>query len=298
MASFKNLTFLKVLASLAWADGELTHAELNQLKALYRKFNLRQSEIDQIKPYLRAPIPKKEEEALSRKLIAELNSAKERAEIRSALVSLVDADKKMHPAEKAFLKEFDQILENDNFTKRSFGKVRNIFSQVLFKPARERNPEMVQYFKARIQKQFELKSIDPDVEWSDNQYEACLLGALMNCVAFADEDFSEKETDVLADFFHNRFGFDLKTAYWICEISKKEQLEDFDFYEVVNEVNRVCSHNERLEFMQCLFKMGAADGLIGYEEVEEIRRVTKALKISHNDFINCKKKFREKKDGF
>ena len=32
MASFKHLTFLKVLAVIAWADGEMTESEKNILK--------------------------------------------------------------------------------------------------------------------------------------------------------------------------------------------------------------------------------------------------------------------------
>ena len=60
MSKFKKLTFLKVLTTVAWADGEVTQSELNILKTFYRKFDLSKSEIDELKPYLNAPISKKE----------------------------------------------------------------------------------------------------------------------------------------------------------------------------------------------------------------------------------------------
>ena len=64
MASFKHLTFLKVLAVIAWADGEMTESEKNILKKFYRTFGLGKDDIRQINPYLLAPIPKKEQERL------------------------------------------------------------------------------------------------------------------------------------------------------------------------------------------------------------------------------------------
>ena len=56
MSKFKKLTFLKVLTTVAWADGEVTQSELNILKSFYRKFNLDKNELDELKPFLNAPI--------------------------------------------------------------------------------------------------------------------------------------------------------------------------------------------------------------------------------------------------
>ena len=62
MSKFKKLTFLKVLTTVAWADGEVTQSELNILKSFYRKFDLEKNELDELKPYLHAPISNKEKD--------------------------------------------------------------------------------------------------------------------------------------------------------------------------------------------------------------------------------------------
>jgi len=49
MSYFKKLTFLKVLTTIAWADGEVTQSELNILKSFYRKFDLDKDELATIK---------------------------------------------------------------------------------------------------------------------------------------------------------------------------------------------------------------------------------------------------------
>ena len=61
MSYFKKLTFLKVLTTIAWADGEVTQSELNILKSFYRKFNLDKSDFAELKHYLAAPVSKKEQ---------------------------------------------------------------------------------------------------------------------------------------------------------------------------------------------------------------------------------------------
>ena len=98
MASFKNLTFLKVLATVAWADGEITESELNVLKKFYRKFNLEKRALDSLKPYLLAPIPKKEQDKLFRQLAAELDSESERQAVVAELEAMVNADQKIKAA--------------------------------------------------------------------------------------------------------------------------------------------------------------------------------------------------------
>ena len=158
MASFKNLTLLKVLATIAWADGEITESELNILKKFYRKFNLDKPALDSLKPYLLAPIPKKEQDKLFRQLAAELGSEDERQEVIAELEAMVNADQKIKDEERALLEEFSELLKKSNLTRRSFGKVRNFFQGKLFKPAHEKNPSLHKYFKSSVLQKLEMKN--------------------------------------------------------------------------------------------------------------------------------------------
>ena len=94
MSKFKKLTFLKVLTTIAWADGEVTNSELNVLKSFYRKFGLEKAETQELNRYLRAPLAKHEQEALFKQLISELNDSKERKEIVEGLQAMAQADNK------------------------------------------------------------------------------------------------------------------------------------------------------------------------------------------------------------
>ena len=81
MSYFKKLTFLKVMTTVAWADGEMTHSELNLLKSFIKKFDLDKNDVRELKPYLEAPVAKAHQDALFKQLIAELSSVEEKQEI-------------------------------------------------------------------------------------------------------------------------------------------------------------------------------------------------------------------------
>ena len=59
MSKYRKMTFLKVLTTIAWADGEVSQSEINIFKIFYKKFDLEKHEMDELKPYLLSPISKK-----------------------------------------------------------------------------------------------------------------------------------------------------------------------------------------------------------------------------------------------
>ena len=95
MSYFKKLTFLKVLTTIAWADGEVTQSELNILKSFYRKFDLDKDELAELRHYLAAPVSKKEQTELYDQLVHELSDENEKEEILTALESMEQATRRI-----------------------------------------------------------------------------------------------------------------------------------------------------------------------------------------------------------
>jgi len=294
MASFKHLTFLKVLAVIAWADGEMTESEKNILKKFYRKFGLEKNDIRQLNPYLLAPIPKKEQELLFKQLAAELSSQKEKEEIIAELESIANAHHNMKTEENELVEEFIRMLKETSFTRRSFGKVRNFFQATIFKPAHEKNPAVNRYFKNTILKKLELKMRDSnhtiDLE-NDHVYFICLFGALLASVAYVDDHFHEGEKKALQQILEERFDLSSGEQKLLFEVIAEQARHGFDFHEVVTEFNSRVSYNDRVSAVDCFWAIAAADGEISHAENEEVRRITKAMHVPHQVFKESKKKF-------
>ena len=293
MSKNEKFSLLRALAVVAWADGEITNSELNVLKNLYRKLNLSQDEIRQLQPYLRAPVSKQEQTALFKDLTAQMGSKKNRKEALAIVEEMAHADKKLKPQERELLDHLRNLLDNSTVTRRSFGKLKSFLKNTLFKPAREKNPEMVHYFKSTVLCHIEIlaqqsgKKIALD---EDQLYFLCLLGTLLASVAEVDEKFEESEKKALKKVLAERFEFNNQEWRLLFEVLETQAKQGFDFDEVIREFNRLTTYNDRLHFVDCFFAIGAADGDLSYEETEEIRRITKAMRVPHKYFIERKMK--------
>ena len=209
MSKFKKMTFLKVLTTVAWADGEVSQSEFNILKSFYRKFDLDKHELDELKPYLLAPLSKKEKDELYRQMIADLSSPKEKKEILNALEAMVDAHKRMKNDERELVNQFAGWLEKTSHTKRSFGRIRNLFQRTIFSQARVPNPDMEKYFKRKVLKKIELKSSHSKIPTNlpeEKLYFICLVGTLMATIAHVDDHFDAAEKKALKRCLIDQFA--------------------------------------------------------------------------------------------
>ena len=285
------MTLLKVLTTVAWADGEVSQSELNILKSFYRKFGLEKHELDELKPYLLSPVSKKERDELYRQMIAELSSPEEKKEILDALESMVDTHKRIKDDERELVNQFAEWLGKSSHSKRSLGRIKNLLQRTIFKYARDPDPDMQKYFKRRVLKKIELKSSHTRIPTGlaeEKLYFICLVGTLMAAVAHADDHFDPKEKKALKRGLSSQFDLKGKELGLLFEVVEEQARQGFDFYEVVTEFNRVAAYNDRINLMGCLFEISIADGKMVHEEAEEIRRITKALRIPHKTFIEYK----------
>ncbi|MZG29754.1 MAG: hypothetical protein F3741_02935 [Nitrospinae bacterium] len=291
MSKFKKMTFLKVLSTVAWADGEISQSEINIFKTFYRKFNLDKNELDELKPYLLSPVSKKEKDELYRQMIAELSSPDEKKEIMVALEAMVDAHKRIKNDERELVNQFSEWLEKSSHTKRSLGRIRNLLQRTIFKHARDLDPDMEKYFKRRVLKKIELKSAHSKNTTNlpeEKLYFICLVGTMLAAVAHVDDHFDPKEKKALKRCLSDQFALKGKELTLLFEVVEEQARQGFDFHEVATELNRVASYNDRIHLMECLFEISIADGKMAHEEAEEVRRISKALRIPHKTFIEYK----------
>jgi len=229
-------------------------------------------------------------------MIAELSTPAEKNEILAALENMVQVHNRMKGDERILVDQFSEWLKRSSFTKRSFGRIRNLFEKTIFEHARDPNPDMEKYFKRRVLKKIELKSSHSGVVsklTEEKLYFICLVGTLMASIAHVDNRLDPEEKKALKTCLAAQFELKGKELALLFEVVEEQGRKDFDFHEVLTEINRLTSYNERLQFMECLFAVATADGDLAHEETEEIRRITKAMRIPHNTFIQAKVRARK-----
>jgi len=279
------------MTTVAWADGEMTHSELNLLKSFIKKFDLDKSDVRDLKPYLEAPVSKAHQEELFKQLIAELSSVEEKQEIIEAMSQMVEGKKKTSAEEITLVDQFTSWLQESSFTSKSFGKVRNFFQRTIFMDARAKDPELEKYFKRKVIKKIELRSARQGrkITLSDDEvYPICLLGTLLASVAEVDEVFEKVEEEALKKVLEEYFSFPQQELEILFDVIVEQARHGFDFHEVITETNQIITYNERVKLIDCFFAIASADGKISLAESEQIRKITKAMYIPHQEYKESK----------
>jgi len=117
-----------------------------------------------------------------------------------------------------------------------------------------------------------------------------LAGGMMAQVARVNPDVTDAEVATMADALQTHWHLAPEQAAFVAEVAVSETASLFDRYRLARQFANACDYQERVEFLDVLFAVAAADGEATYEEIEEIRAIAQSLKLTHQDFIEAKLK--------
>ena len=307
------LTLAKVIIAAAWADGSVSHEEVNSLKDLLfqlpragRDGGLQMSgqEWARLEMYIDQPVGEAERERLIADLQKALRSSRDRQLVRAALDEMVNIDGTITPGEQVVVDEVKRAIADVNL---------NLFSQLghLVGGAVQRRtavadaPNRERYFEDFVKnKVFYAVSQRLQVEQTElNIAEAdlrklSLVGGLMAKVAHVDHTVSEAEFGAMVQALQTYWDVDEETAVFISEVAVSEAAKKLDHHRTVRQFATHTTREERLQFLDVLFAIAVADGMVAYDEIEEIRAIASTLYLTREAFIAAKLKIpREKREA-
>jgi uncharacterized tellurite resistance protein B-like protein len=297
----KQISLARVLIAFAWADGKISHHELNFLKDFLFKFDFSGEDWAQIEMYMEDPITPKEAEALIQDFVQRIGSQRERQAVLSAIEGLMHADGVVSPDEKAFLERLTAILDQATSATGMLSMFRGLFRQTVFKPVQgsKRSEELHDFLNNRIlfkvRRKLEREKLSLEANPEKLTY-ATLFGGLMAHVASAHQGLKEKEIGVLRRHLQQIAGFDNEAIEIILSVIQETAAGGLDRFRLTREFYEKSNHNQRLQLLDCLFDIASSDTDLAHSEVEEVRIIANALKLSHREFIDSKLKYLKKKD--
>jgi len=298
-----TMALAKVLIAAAWADGELTHDEINSLKdLLFSLPNMTADDYASLEIYLDSPISEEESARLVENLRKALANPKERSFAIETLEKMVSADGKETNAERAFLEEVSTELETGGFglMKALSGMLHGTMNRrsetVEESPNRESQTE--DFLKNKIFFDINQKIANGDVDFSnipeDKLRKLSLASGLMARVAYVDDKVAAGEREGIQNALLKNWGLTQSEASFVTEIALSEFAKGMDNYRLSRQFFESTTEDERVNFLDVLFAVAASDGEISYYETEEIRQIAKGLLLSHDQFINAKLKATKK----
>ena len=126
------------------------------------------------------------------------------------------------------------------------------------------------------------------------RYLAC-FAYLLGRVAHADLEISAEETRRMEEIVHERGGLRDDQAALVVQIAKSqnELFGSTENFVIASELNRIATRAQKLALLDCLFSVSSSDSSISTLEDNEIRRISKELRLDHSDFIAARSAFRE-----
>jgi uncharacterized tellurite resistance protein B-like protein len=300
------MALAKVIIAAAWADGKISHEEINSLKdLLFRLRNMEAHDWASLDIYIDAPIGPEERQRLIDDLSRALSTRADKELALQALDDLIHADGEIPEAEEKVAEEIRQAIEEANvgmiggIGKLVQGSIQRRSEAVAAAPNRERYLE--DFIKNRVyygvRRRLDDSDDDPDIPESELR-KLSLAGGLMARIAHIDRQVTEGEIGAMERSLQENWDCTREQAALVAEVAVSAVAEDMDFYRMAREFFACTSEAERVQFLDVLFAVAVGDGMVTTPETEGIRRIALNLKLTHRQFIDAKLKIpRERRTG-
>jgi uncharacterized tellurite resistance protein B-like protein len=289
------LTLAKVLLAAAWADGELSHEEINSMKdVLFRIPQLSARQWASLQMYMEAPVGDAERARLVDDLRAAIASDEDRKLALDMLDEMMSADGQVTDEDARVAAEIRAAVESvdlhmlGRLVKSATGRRSHAVAGA---PNREDYYEDFVKNKVYYGLRRRMDLHETDLHASEAVLRTLsLAGGIMARVARVNPDVGEGEKAAMAQALHDSWQLSAEEAAFVVEVALDESATLLDPYRLAWQFAEACTPEQRLAFLDVLFAVAAADGEASFDEIEEIRTIAGSLKLSHHDFIQAKLK--------
>lgn len=289
------MTLAKVLIAAAWADGELTHDEVNSMKDLL--FHIPQLSARQwasLAIYIEAPVGPAERARLVEELQSAIGSDQDKQLALRTLDDMLHADGQATEQEEQAAAEIKAAVESVDagLLGRLVKGMTQRRSQALA-DAPNREAYFDDFLRNKVyyglRRRLDLGEARFDLPENTLRHLG-LAGGVMAQIARVNPQITDAEVGTMEEALQTHWHLAPEQAAFVAEVAISETASLMDRYRLAREFADACTPEERAEFLDVLFAVAAADGMASYDEIEEIRRIAQSLKLSHEQFIDAKLK--------
>lgn len=118
---------------------------------------------------------------------------------------------------------------------------------------------------------------------------------ILGRVANADMEISDEEVAEMERIVERIGGLPEEQAVLVVQIAKSQHklFGSTENFVVTQEFNRIATRTQKQALLHCLFAVSSSDQSISVMEDNEIRAISKELRLDHSDFIAARSVYRE-----
>lgn len=287
----------KVIIAAAWVDGEIQQEEVSCLKdLLYQLPELPPGSWKELNACMAHSVSSAEASQWIGTLAALLKTEEDREFALYALERVVNADGVVTEQERKFMNEMTFILRGQSaqWTERIDGLLKksierrelaaNEEGEEKKSPSSELNAK--QCLEARSRRLVSC-SRNPFKNHALPRAEARklhLAGILMAAVVRADGHVDDVEVSQVMQFLQERWDLSREEARYVSTVCLNYARKRKDVIRSCREFYEITDAVERVAFLDVLFKVALADGVLSEEEVQIVMAIAANLKLGHHEF--------------
>ena len=276
------LALLKVLIAAAWADSRLSQSELNYLKSLAKRFNLSDGDWLELEPYLEDPPSQNDVDVLFQDLLARIATPMGRNQVVHHLEGILKADDNISAEEHDFLEQYTLVLKQASTVELLLGRMKGLFQKRPPAAVMDLDEFIRNKMFFKLRRRIGMDQVTPEM------YRLCLLGGLMGIVAQADGEIDVRELEEIRRQLQTHGNFEQDALGTLMAIIEEESVRGLDRSRLISEYTAKIGFEERVELLDLLFAIAAADGGLTHAELEELRGISAAMNLSHRQYIDAK----------
>lgn len=290
------LTLAKVLVATAWADGVLSHDEINSMKRdlLTRIPDLSAQQWASVDIYIDAPVDEAERTRLVQLLHSQITTSRGRQMVLEALDNLAAADGRVSDEERRIIDEVKAALDGGGTSgARSLSRRFRGGGSPETAPAEapDREVYLDDFVKNRvyyvIRRRLEQGGIVPKLSEAAIR-KLSLAGGMMAIVARTTPQITDDEQATMLTMLQQHWQLDGDQAHFLVDVALLQVPADLDSFRLADEFAAVSDIDERGKLVDVLFAIAAADGEVTRDETETIRGLANAMVLTHERFIEAK----------
>jgi len=293
MAARLEVEFLKVLACVAWADEEVSNAELNFIKELARGCNLTGEEWTEVNLYLKEKVHLEEMRRVTQRFASRARRSADRQRLVDSVERLCRADRNLTATEQEWIRNLRLVVLESRKTPFWVDGLKSLLrihaEPDARHPGREADLHNFVHNRVLFRLRRRLGTEQMETEGSPEKLKKLTLSAaLLARVGYVDEDFLPQESQFMKQVLQETWKASPSLAEAVTDVAVETVREGMDLHRLVQEAKRTLSPNERRQLIEGIFALSLAEGKMSHEEHEEIRKIATMLDFSHKQFIAAK----------
>jgi len=121
---------------------------------------------------------------------------------------------------------------------------------------------------------------------------------ILGRVAHADLDISAEESQAMESLVQKHGGLPEDQVVLVVEIAKSQNrlFGGTENFLVTREFGEIASAKQKLQLLDCLFAVSAADGAVSIAEEEQARRIASELGLTHQQYVEARARYSRYRD--